>query len=168
MAAHQFAERAIERPDREVDAVAARGRQQIAPADDHGLADLVAAERPEHRAGGQAGGSRTVATPMQTMPGREPEAVDQISPAAPAGPGRIERPREPDLFGLRRDLVEMPPATLAEVCERRGEVLDAGPLGVGGGQADREIEPGQDRSAPAGLLKPEPEILERADRRGRQ
>ena len=161
----QIGERAIERPDRDVDAGAARGRQQIAPADDHGLADLVAAERPEHRAGGRAARGRAIAAPVQTLPGLEPEAVEQLSPAAPAGPSRIERARERDLLGLRRDLVEIAPATLAEARESRGEVLDARLLRIGGGQADREIEADHDRSVTADLLESEPEVLECADRR---
>ena len=120
---------------------------------------------------GQAAGRPAVAPSQRRcrlLPGLEPEAVEQLSTAAPAGPSRIERARERDLLGLRRDLVEIAPATLAEARESRGEVLDAGLLRRRrrAGRSGNRSRPGSVR--PGRLAEPEPEILERADRRGRQ
>src|SRR5688572_9193656 len=99
MAPGQLLESALERPETEVEAVAQRRRDQVAPAGDRRLADLVDAERPEQRAGGVAGRGAAVAPSQQGFPWLEAESVEQLpAPAATRMVG-IEGPGDADLLG---------------------------------------------------------------------
>ena len=160
----QCGERPVEWPDRDVDPGSSCRRQQLAPAADRGLAHLIASKRPEHRARGGTARGRAIAAPVDEVPVLEPQAFEEIPSAPSSGPIRIEWSGKRNLLRALSHAVEI--STKSN--QRLTEIVDPGSLRIGRGQADREIEADKNGARRSVGLEPEPEVVERSDRCGRQ
>ena len=138
----------VERPERPAVRV---GEQELAPRGDRTLAALLRPHRPEHRAGGAAGGGRPVAAAAQLAEARHTQPVEQLALRGPARPRRVKRATDPDLGGARGGGQELRRGAGAQRPDQLGKRADGGAPGPDPRHPQRAVDA---QKEPAGAVEP--------------
>lgn len=139
---HQVSKRAGERPDGKIDAVVGQaGGQEVSPAGDGGLANLLRSQSPEEERRCAAVRRAPLAPAVQIVGSAQPQPFQELLVRSAAGAGRIERATEGNLVDRFGHLVEPTPLAAAEAWQGIEEAADTGSRCVGGWQADGEVQP---------------------------
>ena len=120
------------------------------PAGQRGLADLIAAQRPEHGARRASTGRRPFADPVQIAETRHAKSFHQGRPLhAFQAFHRIERPMQRNILWPISHARKLVPGRGAEGLKNRHETAKTCLSSIGVRQADRKIEAEQDTSTGA-------------------